>query len=144
MNSKELDPSVLSLRAGNMGCVRDSMVLEKGMLGLSEKTWAHPQPTVTDRSLEQPLLLPVPGTPAEARGALALRLRPVCHPAPGSPAPAPGQVGARPLPPAGGGGAKEPSPTPPSPRRPPPSHDQETRGHLPTETVFFTNLKCRT
>lgn len=43
MNRKEFNPSVLSVRAGNMGCVKDSMVLEKGMLGLSEKTWVHPQ-----------------------------------------------------------------------------------------------------
>ena len=93
MNSKEFNPSVLSLSAGNMGCARDSVVLEKGMLCLSEKTWAHPQLAVTDRSLEQPLLLPVPGMPAEARGTLALQLRPVCHPAPGSPAPAPGAGG---------------------------------------------------
>lgn len=49
-----------------MGCVRESVVLEKGMLGLNEKTWVHPQLTVTDRSLEQPLLLSVPwGMPEE-------------------------------------------------------------------------------
>lgn len=56
MNSKEFNLSVLSLRPGNMGCVRNSMVLEKGMLDLSEKTWVHPQLTVTDRSLEQLLV----------------------------------------------------------------------------------------
>ena len=39
-----------------MGCVRNSMVLEKGMLDLSERTWVHPQLTVTDRSLEQLLV----------------------------------------------------------------------------------------
>lgn len=56
MNSKEFNLSVLSLRARNMGCVRNSMVLEKGMLDLSERTWVHPQLTVTDRSLEQLLV----------------------------------------------------------------------------------------
>ena len=47
MNSKEFNLSVLRLRARNMVYVRNSMVLEKGMLDLSEKTWVHPQLTMT-------------------------------------------------------------------------------------------------
>lgn len=69
-----------------------------------------------------------------------------CHPARWESALSTWTGGRRdPLPPTRGGQvAQEPSPELPSARQPPPSHDQETRGHLPTETLFFTNLKCKT